>query len=591
MLRSDQKSSYMWNLEPLYENVDAWEKDLNAAIELSKNNWTEIQNCRDKVFVDASGLKTLLDVYFIQERRLEKIYTFAHLLHDEDISNDQNKNNYERAVMLMNKFSTDTSWIEPEILMMEKDKFEGYLDDDILNEYSFHLKKLFEIKDHVLSQDKEKMMTLSLNMQRTASNAFYAFNNVDAKFDDVLDAEGKPHKLTLGLYGGLMESYDRVLRENAFVSMHKGFEKFENTVCELINGVVQNHVFNSRVRGYESPLEASLKHNNIPVDVYKNLISAVKKNIGVHHEYVKMRKELLGVDELRYWDLYVPLVENVEFKFKYQDACKFVVESTGVLGDEYNKLLSEGLTRDGWVDVYENQGKRSGAYSSGCYDSMPYILMNYDGRMKDVLTLAHEAGHSMNTLLSNRKQSYQNSSYPIFVAEVASTFNEHLMYEYLFSRATSDKERSFILNQQIDSIRGTFFRQTMFAEFELKIHELAVNDVPLTPSIMKAEYKKLNEEYFGPDLVVDDLVSIEFLRIPHFYYDFYVYQYATGIAASIGLINSVASGGREQYLGFLASGDSDYPINNLKLAGINMLSSKPVEDLIEFFEVLIKKIV
>jgi oligoendopeptidase F len=344
------------------------------------------------------------------------------------------------------------------------------------------------------------------------------------------------------------------------------------------------------VRKFRSSLHAALFPHNIPEEVYTSLIQTVKKHLGLLHRYVSLRKKLLKLPEIHLYDMYVPLLKDIEFSISYEEAEKLTCEATSALGPEYRSLLEKGLLRDRWVDRYENKNKRSGAYSSGCYDSFPYILMNYRGSLRDLFTLSHEAGHSMHSLLSHTHQKYQDAAYPIFVAEVASTFNEELLMHHLLERAKSREERLFLLNEKIEDIRATFFRQTMFAEFELLLHQLVESGTPLTPSLIKEKYYALNREYFGPEMVLDDIMSIEWARIPHFYYNFYVYQYATGISAALALAERVLKKEKDSathYLNFLKSGGSLFPIDLLKIAGVDMAKPTAVEATLKKFESLI----
>ena len=588
--REEVKGVERWNLDSFFSNKEEWEKKLDEIQEKAKSGWSELVEFKGKLSSgDAATFKKMLKKYFECNRHIENIYTYAHLRHDEDITDDPHKSGYEKCVALYHMYGNASSWIEPEILQMSEKELNEMADHPELKEYSFYLKTLIDQKEHILDAKQEEIMTLASPAQRTASGAFSALSNADIKFPKVIDSEGKEHVLTQGSYSVLMKSCDRTLRENAFKTLHTTFKEYENTLTTLIAGQVQNHIFNKKVRGYKSCLESALKGYQIPEGVYKNLIASTRKGLGALHDYVRLRKKVLGLDKLHYFDLSVPMVKDVDMKFSYDEACRITIESVSLLGKEYQEILKKGITEDQWVDVYENKGKRTGAYSSGCYDSMPYILLNYHGMLNDLMTLSHEAGHSMNTLLSNRKQAYHEASYPIFVAEVASTFNEQLTAEYLMEHAKTKEERLFLLNQEIDSIRGTFFRQTMFAEFELKIHEMAEQDQPLTKDVLKKIYTDLNRDYFGPELELDDELSIEFMRVPHFYYHFYVYQYATGIAASNALVDDVKANGNEAYLNFLASGGSNYPIPTLKNAGVDMTKSDAVDSIIKRFSDLVKK--
>lgn len=586
--RDQMPAKAVWGLESFYATPTQWERNFNELMDKAKEGWSHILTFKGKITGDPQVLKKLIDSYFAYSRDLEKVYTYAHLRHDENVADDLHKTNYQKAVALLHEFSNAASWIESEILQLDDKTLDALASAKELQEYKFFLRRIRDQKAHVLSADKEELLALAGQSLETARSTFSAFNNADLVFGNAVDSLGKEHKVTHGAYHSLMKSPDRVLRESGFKSIHKEYGRFQNTIAQLISGHVQNHVFTKRARGYNSCVEAALKNHNIPVAVYKELINTARKHLDANHEYIALRKKIMGVDELHYWDVMTPLVKEMKLEFPYEEAASIVVNSVAPLGSDYQAMLRKGIMEDRWVDVYENKGKRSGAYSSGCYDSMPYILMNYHGTLNDVLTLSHEAGHSMNSLLSNRKQRYHEAQYSIFVAEVASTFNEQLTYEYLLERAKTREERLYILNQQIDSMRSTFFRQVMFAEFELKIHELAENNVPITPAVLKEIYLQLNTDYFGPNLVLDEELSYECLRIPHFYYNFYVYQYATGIAAATTLVKKVKEEGNGRYLEFLAAGGSDYPIPILQKAGVDMASSEAVETFIETFRGLVR---
>jgi oligoendopeptidase F len=588
-LREEVPQDVRWNLEQFYESRAIWEGAFDLLANHSKEGWRDLVQYKGRTSEGPVVVKKILDAYFSYSRELDKVYTFAHLRHDENITDDANLSGYQKVLSLYHDFSNASSWIEPEILALDEKEINGLLHSSELKGYKFFFQKLLDQKKYVLDAEKEALFALAKRAQMTPHAAFSAMNNADLVFRSVLDSEGKEHVLTSGSYSSLMQNKDRTLRKNAFKELHQTYQKFENTLTQLLGGQIQNHIFNQKARGYDSCLQASLSRNNIPVEVYRSLIESTRNHLHINHEYVALRKKLLGVDELHYYDMQVSLVEDFDLKFSYDEAVKIVIDSVRPLGKEYGEILERGMKQDRWVDVYENKGKRTGGYSSGCYDSMPYILMNYSGRLVDLMTLSHEVGHSMNTLLSNRKQAYHESGYPLFVAEVASTFNEQLTYEYLLERAKNREERLYILNKWIDGMRSTFFRQVMFAEFELKIHELVEADTPLTPALLKEIYHGLNRDYFGPDLVIDEELDIECLRIPHFfYYDFYVYQYATGIVAASALVDKVKEEGTEKYLDFLASGGSDYPIPTLQKAGVDMLTSKPVEKFIAAYAKLVK---
>ncbi len=573
ILRQNVPEQDRWNLQPLFQDFEAFN---NA---LSQIHFDEILQFRGRL---AESSKTLLDAltnYFKIERALRKLYTYAHLRHDEDIADTRSKEAYESISTLYHQFAQVTAWLQPELLHVPEASFKAYLNDPLLKDYHFFLEKLHRLKPHTLSTEQEELMALADQALETSHKTFSALNNADFSFGNIVDSNGKEHPLTHALYGLYLREQDRTLRKNAFQAMHKTYENYKNSLCELLTGQVQRHLFTARARKYNSCLEAALQPRNIDLSVYRALIKAVHDNIDALHTYLKLRKKVLGVDELHLYDLYVPLVNTFDMKMSYDEAEQIVIQAVEPLGKEYVDVLHHGLKTGRWVDRYENKNKRSGAYSSGCYDSMPYILMNFKGILRDVFTLMHEVGHSMHSLYSRKQQPYHYSDYTIFVAEVASTFNEELLTQMLLKRASSMDERAFLLNEKIEDIRGTLFRQVMFCEFELFIHESCEKRIPITPDLLSQEFLRLNRFYMGDSVVIDPEIAFEWARIPHFYYNFYVFQYATGISAALALANGVVTGGehkRNDYLNFLKSGSSDYPINLLKKAGVDMTTPQPV---------------
>lgn len=582
-----------WNVAALYPNYQTWEEEFKAANKPDKPKWPELMACKGQLNEGAQVLKKCLDLQFSLSRKLSKLFTYAHLRHDEDIANDQYKQAYSQITSLLHNFNEETAWFEPELLGLSDEIIQNYLASPLLSEYKFHLEKIVRIKKHMLSVENEELMALSGKALQASSRAFSAFNDADLKFGSVLDGQGQTRELSHASYGLFIRDQDRVLRKNAFIKQNQKYLENENTLCELLNGQVQTHVFNARARHYSSCLEAALFPKNIDTGVYHALIKAVHSKMSSLHQYIKLRKKLLGVDELHMYDMYVPLTKSMDIKINFDEAVDLVIESVAPLGFDYQNTLRKGLKEERWTDRYENKNKRSGAYSSGCFDSMPYILMNYKNIIRDAFTLAHEAGHSMHSFLSHTHQPYHQSDYSIFLAEVASTFNEELLMRLLLERASSNEEKIFLINQKIEDIRTTLFRQTMFAEFELKIHEMAEQHIPLTPKSLKEIYYKLNEHYFGSSAVIDEEIAIEWARIPHFYYNFYVFQYATGISASLALTERVLRGSdseRDAYLSFLKGGSSLYPIDLLKVAGVNMLSPDPVQTAIVKFGDLVNQL-
>lgn len=584
----------LWNVEALYKTTTDWENDFKTlAGENQSPRWPEINKYRGKLNDGPENLKTALEQILTIGRKLHTLYTYAHLRHDENITDDQFKTLFNRIITVLHDFQQETSWFEPELLALPDDTISSYLSSPILKDYQFYLEKIVRIKPHMLSQDQEELMAMAGKALQAPHKAFSAINDADFKFGKILDSNGEERELTHGTYGLYIRDQDRILRKNAFTQMLGTYGKYENTLAELLNGQVQSHLFNARVRKYASCLDAALFPKNLDTAVYHALIKAVHEGIGTLHRYIKLRKRVLGVDQLHLYDMSVPLTAHFDMKMLYSEAEDVVISSVAPLGSEYQNILRNGFKTQRWVDRYENENKRSGAYSSGCYDSMPYILMNYKGVIRDVFTLTHEAGHSMHSYLTHQHQPYQYGDYSIFLAEVASTFNEDLLSRTLLERATSNQEKIFLINQKIEDIRSTLFRQTMFAEFELFIHQMAEQNIPLTPKLLKDEFVKLNHFYFGSDALINEEIEIEWARIPHFYYNFYVFQYSTGISAALALADRVVDGGaaeREAYLSFLKGGSSLYPIEMLQRAGVDMRSPKPVLATIAKFDQLVAQL-
>ena len=584
-----------WNVINLYPDIEAWEQDFNALTcdQSNGKQWPDLSVQQGKLGEGPKVLEALLNQTFHLERKLIKLFTYAHLRHDEDVADKVHKDIYDRISLLYHDFQSETSWVQPEILQISEEILEQYLQDEILKEYHIFLEKVAVLKPYTLTADKEHLLSLAGKALETPEKVFGIFNNADLQFGSITDSKGEKKELTIGTYGLYLQSQDRVLRKNAALQLHQKYAHYENTVAELLHGQVQSHMFQSKAKNYPSCLHAALTPHQIPVDVYSNLVETVRSNLPILHRYVELRKKILGVDKLHFHDLYVSLVPDFEKQYSFAEAQDMVLESIKPLGENYHQVLKKGLTEERWVDRFENKGKRSGAYSSGCFDSFPFILMNFHGTLRDVMTLSHEAGHSMHSYFSNHHQPFQYAHYPIFVAEVASTFNEELLFRYLLNRAESKAERCYLLNQKIDDIRATLFRQTQFAEFELELHALAEKGIPLNASSLKTLYRKLNQDYYGPHLFIDPEIDVEFLRIPHFYANFYVYQYATGISAAYSLVERMLQEGenaRQDYLKFLSSGSSCYPMELLGLAGVDMQERSPIQKLIDRFNSLINEL-
>ncbi len=588
--RSEIPAEDRWNVEALYPSWEAWEEEMKKwGREGKEPHWPEIAPFRKTWSQSPLKLRELIELLLMIDRELTKLYVYAHLRHDEDVGDDLAKGAHARILVLLYAFREETAWVEPEMLQLPEEELKQMIEDPVLASYRLHLEKIVRQKPHTLSAQEEELMAVCGNALEAAHKAFGALNNADLKFQPVTDSQGRERELTHAKYNLYLRDKDRKVREGAFKNLHRAFLAHENTLCELINGQVQRHLLEIRARKFPSCLEAALFPHQIDTSVYTALIQAVREHLPSLHHYVSVRKKLMQLDTVHLYDLYAPIVSDVEIGMSYSEACEQIIESVAILGPEYQESLRKGLISDRWVDRYENLRKRSGAYSSGCYDSMPYILMNYHGAYNDVMTLTHEAGHSMHSLLSRTHQPYQYSQYSIFVAEVASTFHEELLFRHLLAQVKTKEEKAFLINQKIDDIRATLLRQTMFAEFELQLHQWAEQGVPFTPTLLKTTYAKLNREYFGPEMSLDSEVDIEWARIPHFYNNFYVYQYATGISAAHALAEQVLSGkegARERYLQFLSAGCSLYPIDVLNLAGVDMRTSEPVEAAMRRFRAL-----
>lgn len=590
--RKDVPHQDQWDLEVLYPSPEIWRKEFEQIAPSTTPRFPKLEK-QGTIGESAQGLANFLDVYFKINEDLSRLYTYAHLKHDEDIAETDNKTAYSEVMSAYNDFQQETAWLVPELLALPQGTIDTYMASPELKSYHFFLEKVFRTKPYTLSADKELLMAMTGKALAATYSAFSALNDADFKFGAILDQKGISQELTHARYGLYMRSQDRTLRENTFKAYHGKYKDFENTLAELLNGQVQSHVFNAKARGFSSSLEAALFPNNIKQEVYHSLVQAVNEEIDALHRYVNLRSRILNLKPLQPYDLQIPLVKDFDMNIPYDMAVDLILESILPLGTEYQNALFKGLKTDRWVDRFENQNKRSGGYSSGSHGTYPYILMNYKNIARDLFTLSHEAGHSMHSYFSRKYQPYPYSHYSIFVAEVASTFNEELLMQNMLKHASTNQEKIFLINQKIEDIRGTLFRQTQFAEFELLLHTFAEKNIPLTPDLLKNEYLRLNQIYYGPDLEQPELIASEWSRIPHFYYNFYVYQYATGISAALALANKVLKGGakeQEDYLKFLKSGESVYPIDALKIAGIDMGSVEPIKQAISRFRSLVDQL-
>ena len=579
--RSELDPKTMWRLEDLYASDEAWQEDLDRYQAFLP---------RAAAFAGRLGesAESLYDYLALGEQAgmvLENLFHYAEHRGNEDtrVAKYQNMNGQIMGAYVA--YAAATAFDTPEILAIPDETLEDfYRLKPELERYRRMLYNIRRKREHILSDAEEKLLSAAGEMSQSPYNIYSMFADADVKFPDAVDAEGGAHPLSQGTFVQCEESEDRTLRKDAYEKLYDTFDAYKNTVAASLNAQAKQLKFFADARKYESPLHAALDGNNVPVEVYHNLIEAVHQNLDKMHRYVRLRKKLLGVDELHFYDVYAPLVPGSGRKIPYEEACETVVSAMAPLGEEYQALLRKGMN-EGWIDVYQNVGKRSGAYSAGAHVH-PFVLLNYTGTLDSQFTLAHELGHALHSYHSNRAQTFVDSDYVIFVAEVASTCNEALLMEYLLQRTEDKKERAALINHFLEQFKGTLYRQTMFAEFELKCGELVQQGQTLTADALCELYRFLNEQYFGPDMVVDDRIALEWARIPHFYMDYYVFQYATGYAAAIALSRRILNGGeqeRQDYLDFLSGGCSKDPIDLLKGAGVDMSTTKPVTDALALF--------
>lgn len=582
--RDEQKLENTWDLTTIFASDEDWER----AFKKLEGYLGREEEVKGKIGDSAQHLLEALLLDTEIDEQLGKVYVYAHLKHDQDTSNAKYTAFEQRAANLASQFSARWSFMLPELMSIDEATLKSYVAElDGLKRFAFDLERINKKRPHVLSESEEKILAEASEALSASTNTFGMFNNADLKFDNVKDKEGNSLPLSHGNYITYLESDDRVLRENAYKEVYSKYGQFNNTLAQTLAGKVKASVFSSKVRNYESARAQALSNNDIPETVYDNLVQTVNDNLHLLHRYTKLRKELLGLDEMHMYDMYTPVIQDEKFEVTYEEAKAWMLKSLEPMGSEYTDVIKEGLTNR-WVDVYENRGKRSGAYSSGTFGTNPFILMNWTDSVNNTFTLTHEFGHSAHSYFSRNNQPSNMSGYSIFVAEVASTCNEALLADYMYKHLDDDKKKLYLLNYQLDGFRGTVFRQTMFAEFEYLIHTLAEQNEPLTAERLNAEYRKLNEKYYGDAVITDDYIQYEWSRIPHFYYNYYVYQYATGYSAAYALSKKILEEGQpavDKYINeFLKAGSSDYPIEVLKKAGVDMNEKTPIENACKVFE-------
>lgn len=582
--RDEVPTELTWKLEDIFETNEAWEQEYKEVAELaakSESYQGTLQNGADALF----EVLTYKDEI---SQRLMKLYTFSHMRYDQDTANSTYQAMDSRVKSLLAKVSTGLSYLTPEILSLDEETLDRFVEEhEGLKLYKQALEELNSVRPHVLPAEQEALLAQMSEVTSSSSQVFGMLNNADLEFPEIENEKGEKVQITHGNYSLFLESSDRRVREDAFKAVYATYGKFRNTFASTLSGNIKRDTVNARIRKYSSAREAALSDNHIPETVYDNLVETVNNNLHLLHRYAALRKEVLGIDKVHMWDMYTPLVKEVKMEVPYEKATEIMLKGLGALGEEYVGIVEQGLNSR-WVDVKENKGKRSGAYSSGAYGTNPYILMNWQDNLNNLMTLAHEFGHSVHSYYSHAEQPYAYSDYSIFVAEVASTTNEALLNDYMVKNTEDDQERIYLLNQWLDGFRGTVFRQTMFAEFEHLIHKMDQEGEALTADRLTEVYYELNLKYFGEDVAVDEEIGLEWARIPHFYYNYYVFQYATGFSAATALSKGILEEGQpavDRYINkFLKAGSSDYPIEVLKKAGVDMTSTKPVEEACKVFE-------
>ncbi|MCD6397757.1 MAG: oligoendopeptidase F [Spirochaetaceae bacterium] len=585
MKRKDVNKNDKWDLSGLFNNEKEWETEL---LKLEKQI-PSIAKYKGTLHKSAKILKEYLDIITKMEIQDERLGNYAFLRNTEDVGDSKGQERLSKYMRVATIFSSELSFFNPEIQSIDEKVMSGYLKDKSLKDYIIMLKKLLRFKSHVLSAKEEKLLAMQMEAKQTPGKTFTALTDVDMDFGSIETIDG-PVPLSQSTFGMLLINKDRSVREKAYKQFYANFSRHKNTLVSLYAGSVQQDIYQAKVRDYPSTRAHKLFPDNVPESVYENLVKVIHENLPLLHKYYTFRRKKLGLNKLKHWDVYVPLLSSISTNYSYEEAVELIDKALSPLGDEYQSILKKGLL-DGWVDRYENKGKRSGAFSSGGYTGNPYIMMNYkETVLRDIFTLAHEGGHSMHSFYSVKNNNFQNYNYTIFEAEVASTFNEQLLADYLYKNADSNDMKAYIIGKRIDDIIATIFRQTMFAEFEHEAHAMVEKGIPITVDSIRTKYRELMEQYFGPEMELEEESDLEGLRIPHFYRAYYVYKYATGLSASIALSERVLRGGSSEqidYLNFLKSGGSKYPLESLRLAGVDMSKPEPVKAAMKVFAELL----
>ena len=581
-VREEVPAELTWRLEDIYPNEDLWEEELQEAGNIA----AKVREYEGRLSESAQSFYNALKLYDDCALKLDRVGGYSFMRHDQDAGNSHYQELELKAQSASVRISEELAFMEPEILEIPDDVLARFYEEEPgIRDYDVTIREIRRLKEHTLSKEMEQLLASAGEMAQTASNGFGMLSNADLKFPSVTDSEGKEIQLSNGRFVPLQMSADRELRKNVFEKYYTRYSEFANTWAALYDGQVKQQIFYARARKYPSTFVAAVNGNNVDPAVCDRLIDSIHGKISYMHRYVSLRRKMLGVDELHMYDVYMPMVRDYDRKFTYEEAKELSLKALAPLGEEYLSVVRKAY-EERWIDVYENEGKRSGAYSSGVYGVHPYMLLNYTDTLDDVFTLVHEMGHSMHTWYSEHAQSHLDSRYKIFVAEVASTTNEILLLEYMLSKAEDPREKAYLINHYLESFKGTVYRQTMFEEFERRTNAMAESGTPLTASALCEQYLELNKQYFGPDMVSDPLIAYEWCRIPHFYYNFYVYQYATSFSAAVAIAHRILEQGEtavKPYLEFLKSGCTQDPVSLLKIAGVDLSTSAPVDEALEVF--------
>lgn len=580
--RNEVPEHLTWNLTSIFPTNESWEDAFQIIEKLNQ----EAGKFQGKLSEKAETLFDALNFRNELLQKIEALYTYAHLLSDQDTAESHAQALQSRARSLYSKVASALSYFETELLEADEAVLRSFLDHPDLKIYTHEFELMFERRKHILSDKEELLLAKAGDVLSGSSETFGVLNNADLRFKPLITKDGEELQLSHGRYGLYLENTDRDLRKQAFKNMYASYHDLKNTFAATLSNTVKTHNLNAEIRGFKSAREAALFANHIPENVYDALVDAIHTKIDLLHQYVDLRKDILKLDDIRMYDVYLPMVEDVTLEFTYEEAQEIILDALQVLGDDYVSVLKKAF-QERWIDVMENEGKRSGAYSSGCYTTNPYILLNWQDNLDNLYTLAHELGHSLHSYYTRKHQAFIYGDYSIFVAEVASTTNENLLTAYLLKKYSDPKIQAYIINHYLDGVKGTVYRQTQFAEFEHLIHQSAQSGIALTQEYLSKEYDRINRFYYGETMTYDSEIQYEWARIPHFYYNYYVYQYATGFSAASALSHKILTEGQsavENYLKFLQAGSSVKPIDALRIAGVDMTSNQATLDALGVFE-------